>query len=76
MIYFETEYSHAYLSARKSTLDGERYMFGKDGHFGQLFIAKVEDIIHFVLGHYKSVSLSHWIDVEKGIKLIILGTFV
>ena len=70
--YFKSQYYHRNLFATCLLLDFVRYPFGEFYHTCQGLILKVEDVVHLYFRHHQSVAFCQWIDVKKGVVVIIL----
>ena len=74
--HFKSEHSHTYFLAGECLFDGFRNALGKKQECGILFVLDVEDLVSFLAGNYKGVSLAHRVDVEERVEVLAFSTLV
>ena len=69
---FEPQHALSYFDAGDGTLDGVGYLLGEHLKSGEFVVFEVEDVVHLYFRHHQSVAFCQWIDVKKGVVVLIL----
>ncbi|CRH73630.1 Uncharacterised protein [Chlamydia trachomatis] len=74
--HFKPNHSHSNALAWHGGFESYCHLVGKLPQGGIFLATKVKNVVFFTLGYHQSVTGIHRIDVEKGIKILALGTLV
>ena len=74
MRHLKSEHSLTYLFAREDTLYCHRHLLGKHLESSNLIIFHIEDVVDLTTRNDQRVTFYQRVDVEKSIKLFVLGT--
>ena len=76
MVDFESQHHLGHLLTGESRADGLGNLLGKHLKGGEVGVAHVKDVVHFLTRYNQRMALFDGIDVEEGIEVLILGAFV
>ena len=76
MRHFQSKYDLRNLLALKHLFHRCCHLLGKDLESSNFLVTHIEDVINFTTRNDKGVSFSYRVNVEKGVELFVLSTFV